>query len=39
METKFDHLNFEKEARKIWDENKIYEFDKTSKKEKDLLFI
>jgi len=33
METKFDHLNFEKEAKKLWAENKIYEYEKESKKE------
>ncbi|HBS47760.1 TPA: valine--tRNA ligase [Candidatus Dependentiae bacterium] len=33
MEKNFDHKIFEPQARKLWEENKINEFDKDSKKE------
>ena len=33
MEKHYDHLEFEKEARELWEESKIYEFDSNLKKE------
>ncbi|MCF7799900.1 valine--tRNA ligase [Candidatus Babeliales bacterium] len=33
MDKHYEHSAFEKQARELWEENKIYQFDKTSKKE------